>query len=494
MLLLAQQIPGPVQYRSTGTPAPAAISPPPVQTRAGTSPPPPPGPPPPPVQQRSIADLESTLARLVAEAEALQARISELTPEEVERLDAAVAEAETTSGELESARRAERLRATQTVLRQPTRPAPVVHPQHRSAPSVHAGNGNDQFEALRTWLRSFTDDPDRSGDASHRAASAGFNVGSTAVRLPCDYGGSLNRIKRRSLSKGGTNLGAELIPKTYSAKVTEYITYFSPILSLVDSETTADGNSRDYFRIDDTALMSSYITASSGTELNPTIPDKDIATGAVTINAFDITSGYHKLTRQVVRDSAVMLVDKVSKAIGNSHARRMEYDLVNGTGNGTTGIQGLVAASTVYGSAVDTFTPELFEAVYFSVPQQYRGGCVWLMSDTAMAKAVANLKDTAGNSLFGKTAEDEAEIRTLHGRPVYTSEHMPAYGANAKSVLFFNPMFYMLRLVEGQTIDVLREKFYPHIAYAGGMAFGGAWLGPASAAKCIQLDADPDSE
>ena len=155
-------------------------------------------------------------------------------------------------------------------------------------------------------------------------------------------------------------------------------------------------------------------------------------------------------------------------------------------------MKGLIASATVYGAAVDAFTPDLFEGVYFSVPQQYRNQCVWLFSDTSMAKAVNKLKDTTGKSLFGKTAADGAEIRTLFERPVFTSEFMPAYGANAKSVLFFHPGHYMLRLVADQTIDVLKEKFYPHLAYAGGMAFGGGWRGPASTCKAIQSDAGPD--
>jgi hypothetical protein len=48
-------------------------------------------------------------------------------------------------------------------------------------------------------------------------------------------------------------------------------------------------------------------------------------------------------------------------------------------------------------------------------------------------------------------------------------------------------------LVAGQTLDILKEKFYPHLAYAGGMAFGGDWLGPPSANVCLQLDGAPGS-
>jgi HK97 family phage major capsid protein len=469
-----------LRFRSATPAAPAAATPPatpsadpPVLTRNA------------PPANRTAADISTDRARIIGEAEALQVRSATLTADEVAQLDRLIEQAEGLDVELQNARRVERLAAQRRSLGTPSRPAPAPTIIVRSAAA-----GDDEAEAMRLWFRSFTDDADRSPDAAYRAAQGGFVIGSTSARVACDFGGSLNATKRRYLSKADNS---NVMPKTYSAKLVEYISYFSPFLGLLDSETSDDGNSRDYFRIDDTSLMSSYITASSGNETNPTIPDKEITTGAVTINAFDITSGYHKLTRQAVRDSAVGLTDKVAKAIGNSHARRMEYDAINGTGDGSNGVQGILASGTRYGSAVDAFTAALFEEVYFSVPQQYRGQCIWLFSDTAMAKAVGVLKDSAGNSLFGKTIDQGAEIRTLHGRPCFTSEHMPAYAGSAKCVSFFNPMMYLLRLVAGQSIDVLREKFYPHIAYAGGMAFGGAWRGPAAANKFIQLDATPNN-
>lgn len=474
---------GKIRTRST-TPAAPPPADPPIQTR--TTPPATP-----PAAPRTVEVITAERGRIIAEAEALQTRsaTTALTEQETTQLDGLLDQAEALNVELTGARRAERLAAQRSLMTTPARPAPVFTPDQRRS----TGTDGDEAEAMRIWLRSFTDDPDPRADASYRAARGGFTVGSPSARVECTYGGTLNTEKRRTLSKGGVATGAELIPNTFSAKVTEYITYFSPLLGLVDSETTSDGNKRTYFKVDDTALESAYITASSGTEIAPTIPDADVATGSLDINVFELTSGYHKLTKQMLRDTGIPVVDKVTKAIGHSHARKMERDLINGTGNGTTAIQGLLAAASNYGSAVDAFTQDVFEACYFSMPIQYRREAIWLMSDSARAKARSKFRDTTGRSLFGTTLIDGIEFETLYGRPVYVSAFMPAYGANNKSVLWFNPRFYMLRLVSGQTVDVLREKFYPHLAYAGGAAFGGGWLGPASAAKFIASDAAPDN-
>ena len=477
---------GTLKTRSATPPATPPAGDPPIQTRTQTPPANPPAAP------RTVEVITAERGRVIAEAEALQTRsaTAALTEQETAHLDGLLDQAEALNVELTGARRVERLAAQRSLLTTPARPAPIFTPEQRR--SGEQGDG-DEAEGLRIWLRSFTDDPDPRADASYRAGRAGFTLGSPSARVSCGYGGTLNKEKRRTLSKGGSGTGAELIPNTFSAKVTEYLTYFSPILGLVDSETTDDGNKRTYFKVDDTALESAYITASSGTEVNPTVPDVDVTTASVDINVFELTSGYHKLTRQMLRDTGIPVIDKVTKAIGHSHARKMERDVINGSGNGTTAIQGLLGAASNYGSAVDAFSQDVFEACYFSIPIQYRREAIWLMSDSAMAKAHAKLRDTTGRSLFGTTVIDGIEFRTLYGRPVYVSAFMPAYAANAKSVLFFNPRFYMLRMVAGQTLDVLREKFYPHLAYAGGASFGGAWLGPTSAAKYIQSDAAPDN-
>jgi HK97 family phage major capsid protein len=474
----------PVRFRNT----------PPAPAPAPTPPAPAPTPAPAPPQQRNTgprtsAQIQADRAAMIAEAEGLQTRAATapLSAEEDARFDYCLTEAERLAGELATAQRAERLTAQRAALQQPARPAPapgagVVTPQTR--------NAGGTAEGLRLWLRSFTDEADFSTDARFRAQQSGFPIGSTSARMQCDFGGSLNKAKRRAISKGGTNTGAELIPKTYADRVTEYITFFSSLIGYVDSEVTADGNDRTYFRIDDTALISSYITASSGTELEPTIPDVDIATGAVVIKAFEITSGYHKLTRQALRDSAVTLEDKVAKAVANAHARRIERDMI--LGGGTTAARGILTAATAYGATTyDDFTADLIEDVYFSVPEQYRNGCIWLTSSSGMARLRRKLKDSTGRSLFSQAIEDGAEVLYLHGRPVVTSSYMPGFAANQKPLVFFHPMMYMLRLVEGQMLDVLKEKFHPHIGYASGMAFGGDYLGPANTNICITLDANP---
>jgi HK97 family phage major capsid protein len=196
------------------------------------------------------------------------------------------------------------------------------------------------------------------------------------------------------------------------------------------------------------------------------------------------------MTRQVVQDSPVGIMERVARAIGNSDARAMEKALC--VGDGTDEAQGVVTAATAYGPAVDDLSYDLLEGMYFSIPEAYRPGVVWLFAPKARTRAVQVLKETTGKSLFGKTVDQGIEVQTLFERPVYVSEHMPTWAANAAPVALFHPGFWLLRLVAGRQVDMLDQKFYPLLAMASMFRFGGAWLGPAAACKKLVLSATPD--
>ncbi|QEL18535.1 phage major capsid protein [Limnoglobus roseus] len=432
---------------------------------------------PPATPARTLAELRTDHANTITEADALQtrSRTQALTAEEQTKLISLVDTAELLAGEIDQVHTAERLAAQRNRATAPTRPAPA-------APTIIvAGNSRvpSEEEGLRIWLNSFGGRV--SADDVYRARTAGFDVGSGRIELRADYGGTLNAHKR-TISKGA-DPGQKFIPTTYSDKVTEYLTFFSSVLGLVDSETTNDGNDRTYFVVDDTAMISDYTTASSGTELAPTIPDNDPTLGSVVIKARTITSGYHKLTREAARDTAVSLTDKLAKAIGNSHGRKIEKDVIGG--NGTTEAQGLMTASTQFGSLITDISTDSFDDLYFAMPEQYRNGAIWLVSPTLQARMRKKFKDTTGRALFSDAIEGDRRVMRYGGCPVVASTFMPGWAVNKKAVVFVNPLFYLLRLVAGQTIDVLTEKFHPHLAFAGLMSFGGGWLGPAAANQCL---------
>ncbi len=422
-------------------------------------------------------DLKNQLAKLIAEVDQLQAKQKEnagLTADEEKHLEELANQIESLETELKGAVTSERISAVKSRMQEPTRSAPQVNSkiwaEPKSTPSVS--------EALGSFLRN-----DRDPQSFYKLRSINLDIDDNGMKLPVNYG-SLNFKQRTTLSKGGSLTGADLVWQSYSSKVVEYLTYTSPLLGLLNSETTADGNLRTYFKIDDTSMESTLTTAGGGSEITPTIPSTNLATAKVIIGCFNFTSGAQTITYDELQDAYINLEEKVAKANANSHARAMERHIVSATGNGQTGIGGIEDACTAQPTA-DNWSAAALESLYFSVPAQYRKDCIFLTNGDTYGDIYSALKDETGKSLFERTVEDGIEYDILLGKKLVQSNFV-----SADTVLFFNPSFYMLRLVQGQLFQKFNDSStFPHTVWKGLMRAGGAWLGPDEAAVSLDVDA-----
>lgn len=408
-------------------------------------------------------ELKNQIADLTAQADALNNK-QDKTPEDVTKLEELVTQIEELQKQLDAANAQQRFIAAKERMNAPTRPAPVIERKHyATAKAPQAG------EALALFLGN-----DKTPDGYYKARSAGIDLGSNRFSVPMNFN-RLNYKNRTIMSKGGVGSGAELVWQSYSDKVSEYLALSSPILSLVASETTSDGNNRTYFRIDDTSMEATYTSASGGTETVPTIPDTNLSTDNVVIACFDLTSGYQKISFNELRDSAVNLEEKIARANANSFARKMERELFTASGDGSSGVQGISQVATDYGNQSD-WEKEYVEAFYFNFPAQYRANAIFACNPDTYKDLYANLKDSTGRTLFDKDASQGLEYDVLFGKKIIVSSYI------ADNTLYmFDPEKYMLRLVNNQIFQRFDEKFFPNVAWAAILSFGGAWIGDADA-------------
>lgn len=426
---------------------------------------------------RASEEVQQEIDKLMAEADALNGKVEageELSEEEQARLAEIVAALESMSGELESARTQEKYVEVKERLEMPVKPAVrYSQPVH-----VAGGDGKDFAKGLGLWLQGPR--ATRTADAYRTAKSVGFTLGDKFAHLPIAFD-KLNFTSRRMLTTGGSGTGAELIYQTFSDRLTEYMTYVSPVLGLVPTETTNDGNARTYYIVDDTALEATEITASSGTEAAPTIPDKDIATANKVLKCKEITSGYHKVSFQELRDSYVGLPDKIAKAAANSIARKVEKDLFVGAGDGDPEVEGILSVVDDL-SDVASFSDANIETLYFSVPSQYRANAIWISNSATYVKIRAALKDDMNRSMLETDAKDGIEWDVMKGKKYVVSENVPN-----DQLLFINLDYYQLRFAAGINLFHLEEKFFPAQAWSSMISFAGGWLGPTAAAKSLSL-------
>lgn len=422
----------------------------------------------------TLEEIQSQITSVQAELDQLQAKADSegLSPEETAHYDELVTQLEGLKNDEAAAQASQRYAAIKLKDAQPTRPAPKVWATAKSE------NKSNPREALGLWVRHHLDSKMKlTPEEQYKVAAAGFSLTSDTVTLPTNYN-SLNYKNRTVLSKGGANTGADWIYTTQSPLVTEYLTMFSPILGLLKSETTSDGNNRDYYKIDDTAMEASYFDS----ETAPTISETNMVSSKVTICAKDIQTGFQKVTWQELRDSAINIEQKITQADANSKARKIEKEFFQATGNGSTGVQGILAVDNSVGSAsASAFDQDDLEELYYSIPPQYRANAVFAYSDDTARVLRRQLKDDVDRSLFDKNIVDGVEWDVLLGKRAIVSAYMPD-----DLILFFVPEHYMLRMVEGQQFQVFTERFAPHKGFLGYMSFGGAWLGPTGSTGTCQ--------
>jgi len=422
-------------------------------------------------QTKTAKQLDNERIELLAQAENLMVRskTETLSDEEQQRLDGLLEQAEAKQNEVQMQRRSERLDALKTEMEQPMREAPRVYAEYKK-------RSLDDSELIHLWFRSNQGEK-LSGDVHARAEREfGVNLRSSKLEIPCQFAiGPEGKIKKRVMSTINTGNGAETVFDSFSTQVTEYLTYFSPLLGYLPSETTANGQASDYIRIDDTALEATDITDTGGDEETPTIPEVEVASGLTRVATKVITAGVFKLSRQLDRDSPVNWRNYIARAGSHAIARKLEKDVVTGSGDGDPAPMGLLQSATS-GGTVASFSPSNVDTFLDLIPDQYRQRLILLGNAATRSDVRNNYVDDVGRSLFDVNAAEDHTVVRLRGIPFVTSSYM----TNNK-LLVFNPDFYMVRYVGTIVISYLAEKYWPHSAWSMDLQFGACWLGPSTA-------------
>lgn len=432
---------------------------------------------------RTEGEIDSEINTLVARADELEAKANSdegLTPEETTELDGIVAKLKELGVERNAVVARTKFAALKEELKQPTTPAPAI------PASIKRTQAEDPNEGMSLWMKSHFNPRGLTPDDYSKMQRHGFIPGSESATFRYDLR-DLNhkKFKRTKLSTGGSGTGAELTHKTYSQKLTEYVNYNSPFVAALASEVVDEGNSeRTFHRIDPTSLKSTKITASSGTELNPTIPAVNPTTSKVLIKPFTLTAGRFEVTYEMAHSSSFPIVDRLAGWCAGSDVSAIEELVLTDTGNGSNGgMQGLLTAAEDFTPVTGDDVQTKIEEMYFKIPKQYRDKAIMVCNDFTMGYFTQELKDGDGRSLLGKTFVDGLEWESLTGKPFYISRYMPDY-----QLLYFVPEFYQLLFGGSAELQVFKERYWPDRAVSQLSMVSGAWLGPANAAWLYDFD------
>ena len=194
--------------------------------------------------------------------------------------------------------------------------------------------------------------------------------------------------------------------------------------------------------------------------------------GSVTLDAFK----YGELVRiasEVVTDTAIDIIGFITRDVGRALGRKIDTDLVVGTGSGQP--QGLMSAAIVgsngtiaTGGSLITPTYENLVDLAYSVNDAYRSGgsTAWLMRD-ATAGNLRKLRDGAGGTVGAVLWEpsqqsgiQQGQPDRLLGFPVYTDPNVASLASNAKIVAFGDFSAYYIRTVGPVVLERDDSRFF----------------------------------
>lgn len=231
----------------------------------------------------------------------------------------------------------------------------------------------------------------------------------------------------RAQSKGTDTAGGYTVPDGFRNKLTERRKAFGGLANIVESITTATGQSLEWPTMDDTANSAAIVAENAA----PAAGGADLVFGSKTLGAYKyVATGAGnvplKVSRELLQDSAIDIEALVARKLGERIARKQAPDLVNGTGSGQP--LGIVTGLTPIELGTSLSYANLLSVVH-SVDPAYRQNASWAFNDATLAKVRA-VVDGNGRPLLvdaSRGIEGGPGGTTLLGYPVTVDQAFATY-------------------------------------------------------------------
>lgn len=394
----------------------------------------------------TLKELREKRAKLVADAqEILKAATETMKPEDEQRFDALMAEADTLKTRID---REERAAAAAKELEQSANGERRSGKEDREA---GAGGGEKDEKAyasaFKAYLRYGFGDLD---GEQRQLLRAGFRADG----------------EQRAQSTS-TTAGGYLIPQGFVNRLESAMLAYGGMLGVSQILRTGEGNALPWPTTDDTSNEGALLAE------NTVDSEQDITFGQVTFNAYKYTTKIIRVSNELLQDSAInvenVIADRFAERLGrilNRHAT---------TGTGSSQPNGVVTAATagVTLASSSAITVDELINLEHSVNPAYRTNARWMFHDDVL-KALKKLKDSENRPLW-MMGYREGAPDTLMGRPYTINQHMATMEASAKSVLYGDFSKYVIRMVKDFTALRLVERYaeYHQVGFLGFMRFDG---------------------
>ncbi len=361
------------------------------------------------------------------------------------------------------------------------RQARNIHDQHPGA--TWTAEHTKQFDALMDQRQTVLDQIKRAEqalalDGDRAAADAGVREAPTPQNLrsvafakllrsgehslnDAERGAILNTMSTTTGSEGGYTVQTDV-----AMSLVEALKAYGGMREVSQVIRTAQGNPLNYPTTDGTAETGELIAE------NTTATDADASFGSVALNAYKFSSKIITVPIELLQDSSIDVEAMVRARLAERIGRITNTYFTTGTG--TSQPRGVVTASSAgktgtTGQTTSVILNDLIDLQH-SVNKAYRGNARWMMADSSL-KVIRKIVDGQNRPIFipgYESGNPGGEPDSLLGKPITINDDVAAMAANAKSILFGNFSYYLIR--DALDIQILR---FTDSAYAkkGQVAF-----------------------
>lgn len=271
---------------------------------------------------------------------------------------------------------------------------------------------------------------------------------------------------RNTMSTTTNSEGGYTVATSVAQSVADALKAYGGVRNVATVIQTAEGNPL------------SFPTSNGTSETGELIAENTTATGAdldfntKAVNVFKYSSKIVAVPYELLQDSSVdiealvnqRLVDRIGR-ITNTHFT---------TGSGVAQPNGVVTAATAgkvgaAGQVSTVIVDDLIDLVH-SVDPAYRalGRCRFMLNDGTL-KAIRKLKDSTGRPIFipGYDGLGGAMPDTILGYPVQINQDVATMAASAKSILFGDFSFYIVRDALQMSMFRFTDSAYAKLGQVG---------------------------
>lgn len=192
----------------------------------------------------------------------------------------------------------------------------------------------------------------------------------------------------------------------------------------------------------------------------------DIPFGVTNIGSYMFTSRLILASYQLIQDFAFNLDGFIQSRAAERLGRTLNEYFTLGSGSGQP--QGVVNGATlgVTGSTQFTLSYDNFVDLEHSVDPSYRNNpkSIWMFNDNVL-KVIRKIKDSSGRPLIWNQDNNlgSGVVQSIFGHRYVINQHMADLGAASKSVLFGDFSKYKVRKVRDYTMVRLVERYADYL-------------------------------